>query len=107
MNWQKIKEDCPKVLQKLLDDKNWVMQEHTVCYNHEWDSFVSIRDLYDFFDEQDIVIVINYYSETGAFIAEIWVGGNNELDAPFKSRTEAETQAFIKAFEILENKLED
>ena len=100
MNWTKIKENYPKA-HKLLFDKQRIVMDVD-----------SDRFLYDFFDEQGIVIDI-------AFTPAKESDGKTEFyydfcldDFPafesrnhFKTRTEAEIVAFEKAFEILEDKL--
>ena len=90
MNWNLIKEKYPK--SEALIDK---------CIRTD-------RDLYDFFDEQDIIIEIGYFSEVGEFSYATYkyaLPNGVSLDSGYgyKTRTEAEEQAFIKAFEILED----
>ena len=70
------------------------------------------RDLYEFFDAQEIYIRQNWTitdseeSEKMEFFCAIWeynvcISGTDD----FPTRAAAESSAFEKAFEILENKL--
>ena len=122
MNWNKIKEKHPKAKAKYID---WCHAEDcpsSKCYLH------TTRDLYDFFDEQGIYINI---FEAGILTGKIkdyenfrWIITTNfrtdkdagkweettiyNHDYPLSkkiTRTEAEEQAFTKAFEILESTL--
>ena len=82
------------------------------------DSFISDRDLFDFFDEQGIYININlsYVSDEGFWFeyeidtfnkkTDCCSMDESDYEEPYKTttRTEAEEQAFLKAFEILEDK---
>ncbi len=95
MDWNKIKEKHPKAWNKLI---SW--QEGKFGF--------ICRQLYDFFDEQGIIIIIEYglpsATEEYGFIPSIraeWP----PLES-YKTRTEAEEKAFEKAFEILNNKLD-
>ena len=59
------------------------------------------RKLYDFFDENDIVILIPV-----TWMFKIRFGDFNEyISESFDSRSDLEEAAFMKAFEILEEKL--
>ena len=104
MNWNKIKEKYPKA-EKILQE--WLSGRY------DWNT----RDLYDFFDEQGIYISImyTYYwnsldeSDHYHFDWEIMFDTDDKIisaEVEEPTRTEAETIAFEKAFEILENKLE-
>ena len=112
MNWKEIKEKCPKALHK-YNLYNWDGYE-----NYKIDNYAPIvlkdlaktnnRNLYDFFDENGIIIEILYSLGGGLFAYEIHKVSNVEFikySDGFSSRTEAETEAFNKAFKILENKL--
>ena len=62
--------------------------------------------LYRFFDENEIIINICFaLSEAWYYNIDTDVSFCTANDDTFKSRTEAETAAFTKAFEILEEKL--
>jgi hypothetical protein len=102
MNWSRIKEKCPNA---------WGMTFSSVeCFYDANDELVftnSIRDLYDFFDENKIHINIesyfggwNYYIEDKEYQI---IGDDGYYD--YKTRTEAEEKAFEKAFEILEGRI--
>lgn len=63
------------------------------------------RDLYDFFDEQGVVIGVGYGDEN-FFTYEIdYNGGILDVDCKSMNRKETETGAFTKAFEILNDRL--
>ena len=101
MKWKEIKEKYPKSYNKSQP-----------VSNGRW-----FRYLYDFFDENEIYVEVGVYSEYNNkgemefiwAINELIVGCINELangdSVIHKIRTEAETAAFTKAFEILEGKL--
>ena len=96
MNWNKIKEKYPKAHKKLFDTCKVVID------------IDSDRDLYDFFDEQGIII--NVYNLFGSFwwdIKEYYerLFAEHAKEDQYKTRTEAEEKAFTKAFELLEEKL--
>jgi hypothetical protein len=71
----------------------------------------NIRDLYDFFDEQGIIIEIgvDWTMEPKycyRVIRDYWGDDRQRKWSDlFYKRTQAEEQAFLRAFEILENKL--
>ena len=99
IDWKKIKQDCPKAWGKIK------------TYNFQTNS----RTLYDFFDEQGINVFPMINIETLLFSYEIWDQKNQESfvynddvdEWNFKNRKQAEQAAFLKAFEILEEKLND
>lgn len=97
MNWNKIKEKCPKGYEKYALWQNYqkIAPQKTFF----------IRDLYDFFDEQGIYIEIRFNifrQGFGFYIIGKW---KPVLFSNYNTRTEAEEKAFEKAFEILEDKL--
>ena len=108
MNWKEIEEKCPNGFGKLDVFSN------STGVNHD-------RMLYDFFDENEIWVSMElevqytrevdtddrnpHYVPEGFYYS---INDNSYLLAGggvFKSRTEAETAAFTKAFKILEEKL--
>ena len=95
MNWTLIKEKCPKAFKKLKQDRPFDYHQHP-------------RDLYDFFDEQGIYIEIlkmfdgNYTTPTGFYF---YIDDYTRDEYSADTRTLAEEQAFLKSFEILEDKL--
>ena len=108
MNWNEIKEKYRKaylLMIKQLDSKR-LLDINAEPRN--------IRDLYDFFDEQGILIIIDkdweymYSDDMERRYLKTW---NYEISQePFygdsyETRTEAEQAAFEKAFEILERRL--
>ena len=106
MNWQETKEKYPKAWMKA--DNYFGCSRMGDIYG---DRHPNVRDLYDFFDEQGIWIMItppasldegvNYFDCTISYLDGFW--GNDGRE--YKTRLEAEQAAFNKAFEILENRL--
>lgn len=131
MNWNSIEESSPKsreILDKWIQAKHGTIfsikeiDEHgLLIYEGEYrsdDKYFNDRDLYDFFDENGIRVTIDLFQDD--FDIEIYINQKEgewewlliyESDTPkegwkgFKTRTEAETAAFTKAFGILEEKL--
>ena len=132
MNWKEVEKKYPKAFGKLnewygigLLEFNKEEPERCGHYFSDgvhavlmWNDF-EIRDLYDFFDEQKILIVVNWYwmdkyfeNDSGETVRSESNGRLqwsyrifNFRHPNFESRTEAENAAFLKAFEILEQKL--
>lgn len=119
MNWKEINKTSPTAKKKY---EMWIDAE---CDGQK--KFANDRMLYDFFDEQGIKVYIvpcNDYKwnlSTNAFkiVVDVIDEQGIELRQPdilqndqyhrekvFNNRTEAETQAFTRAFEILEKRLE-
>ena len=138
MNWTKIEKEYPKawelfkkhpkglwlqpfeygevnISKDKVDELN--QNEFKKSLHGGWDnSGYNFRNLYDFFDEQGVVITVNhqtsfayeehildewyYHITTGLFSSDV------ESKANTKTRTEAETAAFERAFEILESKID-
>ena len=106
MDFEKIKSDYPKAWELFLQSKKCeyikdVRIIEGVLKAHP-------RDLYDFFDEQGIRINV----ESGIKVGPIFrctIFASIEMSETYvlewhNSRTEAETEAFTKAFEILDAK---
>ena len=104
MNWKIIKEKYPKAYKEGQDW--WVA--HAEIYEPAFLFNIGNRFLYDFFDEQGIYIEIlkmfdgNYTTPTGFYF---YIDDYTRDEYSADTRTLAEEQAFIKAFEILEDKL--
>ena len=107
MNWTLIQEKYPKAFK--FYTKKYGFADTKIAQNNLLQmlnhSNQLDRLLYDFFDEQGIIIVINYYWEGKTFCTEIWVNGKNDSDILYNTRPEAEEQAFECAFAILEERL--
>ena len=104
MNWKEIFEKYPKGHNK------YAVWERDHYYNDgELTPNPPIRDLYDFFDENDLFILMELVTDGWFFTikseADFTINVNGEF-LWFKTRTEAEQAAFTKAFEILESKLQ-
>ena len=117
MNWKEIKEKYPKGYDSA---KMWWIDEAGLSQFQDFNpcSGVNVNDryLYDFFDEQGIfinVVRMWYFEDTienslheffdWEIIVEREFVSDSEVEEP--TRTEAEEQAFIKAFELLEQRL--
>ena len=111
MNWNLIKEKYPKAYKEGQDW--WVA--HAEIYEPAFLFNIGNRFLYDFFDEQGIIIQIKFFWKAEV-LGKKWsyeisndfeyIYSSNLNDSiTYSNRTEAEEQAFIKAFEILEDKL--
>lgn len=105
MNWKKIKDKYPKAFKEGQDW--WVA--HAEKYEPAFLFNIGNRFLYDFFDEQGIYIeaCVPLSGDEGinAFGWMIYPRGVLS-DFEYKTRIEAEEQAFLKAFELLEQRLE-
>ena len=120
MNWTEIKEKYPKRVNEFI---NWFRPRIDIS---DWDkealentiligSAGYVYDLkmkgmlYDFFDEQDIFIDIEYGKPESKWlfkptICAHFLNDRYAFMVGFKTRKQAETAAFTKAFEILESK---
>ena len=101
MNWTLIKEKYSKAFE-LMDMSFDIFWEKDREAN-------KCRFLYDFFDEQGIIIDIapTFSKEVDGkteFYIDWWIDDIPVAESRehYKTRTEAEEQAFLKAFEILE-----
>ena len=101
MNWKQINKDYPKAFKKFVkwldcDSSDMLKFEMMMILKNE-------RDLYDFFDEQGILIFIPATMLTW-WDWEIYVNDqcmdSSEVEEP--NRKEAESEAFKRAFKILE-----
>jgi len=101
MNWNEIKKDYPKSFD-LLDkavDIHWELEP---------ERYQRLRFLYDFFDEQGIYISINvnmFMMFDWSIITTPNISISIQSDFDYNLRIEAEEQAFLKAFEILEDRI--
>lgn len=101
MNWKEIEKKYPKGY-KL--EEEWIKEHLRDDYGP---GFNINRDLYDFFDEQEIYIEIWMKNDEEKLWGYTWHLAKMapfEDDGLFVSRKEAEEASFLKAFEILENK---
>jgi len=122
MNWKEIKEKSKiwNLILKFLNEKQGLNPEYiTIKDNrigylqtdgvHIVMIFIPLDDrfLYDFFDKQGIIIDIDLATNKGQFGFVIYFDDfKNEFEGNklFDNNPEAEQQAFLKAFEILEEK---
>ena len=68
---------------------------------YEIDS-LHMRDLYEFFEQNGIFVVILYNEWFGYYSYEIYSELKNEISHKFESRREAETNAFTRSFALME-----
>jgi len=105
MNCKKIEKECPKALELACA----YFRYNILTLDNEF-SFI-IRDLYDFFDEQEVYISVYLESLELKWVWRIHKGLKKELHrvscnpSVFDTRSEAEEAAFLKAFEILEQNI--
>jgi len=121
MNWDLIKQKYPKAWDNLFEMFNDGILESEITFENEPTYISDIiqyekqipllfgRILYDFFDERGIIINVEYTDK------DLWAGILYNKDAVCilddvytegaETRTEAETAAFTKAFELLEERL--
>lgn len=118
MNWQKLSNKYPLAYKHMENnfDCLYTMSiniTHSINGVKQPDKVRKIkhslkRDLYDFFDEQGIYIAIEYDNWEYDFIWYVYINETGDYKAPetrIKARPQAETAAFTKAFEILNERL--
>ena len=111
MNWIEIKEKYPRAF------NNWFEYEFNKAKGYKQRHFFSdrlrskyseLRNLYDFFDDNNIMIEVymTMWSKT-EWESDIYFDEHQFPSIVEKhiSRTECESAAFTKAFELLESKL--
>ena len=105
MNWTEIKEKYPKASRLLIN--YYDIDDSLIGIRYFVEDYLA-RNLYDFFDSQEIYVCIEYRYGTASLPRWYWMvkqdNAANEQDSS-QTRTEAEEKAFEKAFEILEDKL--
>lgn len=94
-DWVNISVSYPRSYAKV---KQWIKSNFKEGQDSE-------RDLYDFFDENGITILLTCEFDFGFEILEHRYESIIEVKKWYNSRKEAESAAFIRAFEILEQKL--
>ena len=99
MNWKEINEKWPKAYSLFMSARF----DRLIAYRKFEVPNDYIGDLYDFFDEQGIIIEIMWYHKD--FRMNVWYNKEVKFAGHLNSRQEAEEAAFLKAFEILEEKL--
>ena len=114
MNWKQIKKDCPKAWKLLCEAHSTIEAWGYIDHPDVWDmdgleqSHNETRHLYDFFDEMGVYINVfiteHPVERTAYWDWEIFIDSqcmdSSEVEEP--NRKEAETEAFKRAFEILE-----
>lgn len=116
MDWKKIEEDCPKAwrLFSYAGTKNIQCYSNgNYCYDLVTDVEIPIRGLYDFFDGQEIIVMLWHKASGCVHVqGDRWnfkidrrngrILKDGRIGPEHETRSVAETAAFIKAFEILE-----
>ena len=127
MNWKEINKKYPKAFDLFFewfkgDPKAGVTKKEFLEVNDIVIMYGNLRELYDFFDEQEIWITVYRMSKKDGFgwgwrIDEDIKGKFkkrniyfprpliNDSDIVLLARTDSEEAAFTKAFEILEEKI--
>lgn len=123
MNWKKIKKECPKAWKlfcthfnidegemlsdwifKKIDGK-WLLWDS----DHECGGRFEKRQLYDFFDEQGLIVSVWLHPQTrGHFTYTVYDSKNDNYCYVEKldygsSRIETETEAFTNSFQVLQS----
>ena len=108
MDYKEIKKKHPKAWALL---KEWFGYKKDTTVSMELSKiFMPERKLYDFFDEQKIIISINGYKGLSSDLEWGWniehsKGVSDCSPLAYYSRIEAEEESFLEAFEILEQVL--
>lgn len=114
MNWTEIKEKYPKAFNNLIEIwniKTYKCTEFELISNNAVDNkscniIVNDRDLYYFFDNNEILIsVANNGKESWFWDVENYKSILASWEESSNTRIEAEQTAFKKAFELLEKQL--
>jgi hypothetical protein len=125
-NWNETKEQCPKafnlfICKTLADCEGWEIIENKLYvkdYELEKHWIFNIRDLYTFFDDHDLIVIVDICQQKGyGFNIYNPIVASNEYnliteniiehDKWYSERPEAEQAAFEKSFSILEERLND
>ena len=115
MKWQKIEKELPLAWETLVYyyTKDLYNNDARKYVGVEWvETMIQDRCLYDFFDEQGLFVEIGFGYESKLQkitwdygITPLGFDYQTDWDINFKTRPEAETAAFEKAFEILEKQI--
>jgi len=93
MQWQKLHKDYPIAYEHMVNTFRCL---YTDVVKHP-----DKRDLYEFFDGEGLFIEMGH----GWYSVDSGRNGEYREGSGFNSRIEAETEAFTKAFEILNDRL--
>jgi hypothetical protein len=118
MNWKEIKAKFPKAFKLFQGDKDYywdiatykdgnseitLLQMHRdEMVDYKSEAYFDVRSLYDFFDAQKINIVLTIEFDFGWEIYTDRYEQHSQCKKWFNSRSEAEIDAFMKAFCLLE-----
>jgi hypothetical protein len=110
MNWKEINKKYPNAVDVLCDWLNIIKTpdaKKNIGLMQISELFHTTRRLYDFFDKEDIYISVYLkdYISHNVWWTDICAFGRPIALKTLNSRSAAEKQAFLKAFEILEEKL--
>lgn len=101
MNWDKIKKESPKAYNDWI---TYCQGKYGTAPAKDAQYILMSGSLFEFFDNNNIQVVTTIDNQFGY---EIYVGFDSRESHCtnwFQERTECEQEAFIKAFEILEEK---
>lgn len=115
MNWQEIKYKCPKSFKLWLD---YLPAIEKVKLKNDFESYCDdyfiyfFRDLYDFFDKNNILIEKLEKRDSWIFCisndcAWLYVSLRDDPEIKYNLRKEAEIAAFEKSFEVLEERIKE
>lgn len=119
INYNEIKDKYPKAFELLIEwgynldiEGVFIDEEFGIIRFRSDEHIFNSRYLYDFFDEQGIKIIHipsynNGHEWCSAMILINGLDANSGDLNEYSTRTDAETNAFTKAFELLERKLLD
>lgn len=122
MNWKSIEKNNKKAFSKLISDWNiktykcteFELLCNSASQNHSANIIVNDRDLYDFFDDNGVYVTVDREYDMVAeehtidwsyYISQCNKKRGISNDDYFSSRIIAETNAFLCAFNVLEEKL--
>ena len=115
MNWISLHQKYPTAYEYMEENFNCLFTEHYSCLPDGLVKGITIkhplkRDLYDFFDKLGIKIYLEYgRGGVGGdkFNTQVRFEGSNWYMKATKDRSVSETEAFTKAFEVLDNRLKE
>ena len=111
INWKEISEKCLNAYETMKRALNLseALGANSVHLLYQNGIPFNIRDLFDFFDAEGIIVSIAHNHELKVSYFLITIGTAIDTTCPafigFPTRTEAEQQAFTKAFSILEERI--
>jgi hypothetical protein len=115
LDWNKIRNDHPNAFKALIDDHLTLEKWGEIDNPDIWDTHVTeehhvMRHLFDFFDSKNLIITVEYCKlkdNKKAFKFDIYTGDITDYYDfnEYKDRPSCEIAAWLKAFDIFENKI--